>query len=59
RKVGSGLAFCLSRNESYTSAFIFLYKEGSDVEISYLQDKIAAYISVARNDNALELVALV
>jgi len=57
--VGSGLAFCLSQNESYTSAFKYLYKEGSDVEISYLQDKIAAHISVARNDNALELVALV
>jgi hypothetical protein len=57
--VGSDLAFCLSQNESYTSAFKFLYKEGSGVEILYLQDKIAAYISVARNDNALGLVALV
>jgi len=55
--VGSGLAFCLSQDESYTSAFKFLFEEGSDAEISYLQDKIAAYISVARNDNALELVA--
>jgi len=59
QKVGSGLAFCLSQNESYTSAFKFLYEEGSDAETSYLQDKIAAYISVVRNDNASELIAFV
>ena len=57
--MGSGLAFCLSQNESYTSAFKFLYEEGSDVEISYLQDKIAVHISVVRNDNVSELIAFV
>jgi len=57
--MGSGLAFCLSQNESYTSAFKFLYEEGSDVEISYLQDKIAVHISVARNDNASVLIPFV
>jgi hypothetical protein len=57
--MGSGLVFCTSRNESYTSAFKFLYEEGSDVEISYLQDKIAVHISVVRNDNASVLIPFV
>jgi len=46
--VRSGLAFCLSQNEPYSSTLKFLYEEGSDVEILYLQDKIAMHISVAQ-----------
>jgi len=57
--VGSDLAFCPSRNEFYTSAFKFLYEEGSDVEISYLQDKIAVHISIVSNDKASVLIPFV
>ena len=57
--MGSGLAFCLPQNDSYTSALEFLYEEGRDVETSYLQDKIAMHILVVRNDNASALIAFV